>query len=89
MSGQARRWIGGRRRVRARGLHVGDLCFEAAAGPSQLSPLCAKIGHARIADEDDHRDHADADQQRHRAERTLGAVVGPGSAQALEHAVSA
>ena len=54
-------------------------------GPSQLRPLCSKIGHARIATNTTIATTTTRDQQRHRAERTLGAAVGPWVAQALEH----
>ena len=47
--------------------------------------MCSKIGHAWMRDEHDHRDDERADEQRHRAERELGAVVGPWMPEALEH----
>jgi hypothetical protein len=68
----------------ARGLHRFDLGVEMPrAEPAEAVVL--EDGPRAHRDEHDHPDHDHPDQRRHRAERSLGAVVRPGASQSGDH----
>ena len=79
--------VSGRGGVRGSGQHVFELHLQAAAGPEPGEAVVLEGGPRAHSDERDHKEHAEADKERHRAERTLGAVVGPGVSQTVEHGV--
>ncbi len=54
-------------------------------GPSQLSPLCSKIGHARTPTKTTIATTPTPTSNDTAPSVTLGAVVGPGIAKALQH----
>ena len=71
--------------MHARSEHVADLLVDIPAGPQPAQALMRERRPCAERHEEDHREHEHADQQRHRAERALGAVVRPWPSEPLEH----